>query len=72
MSVNYVKNNIMQMDTPIEQLTNEKTNHSSQTETSALSSKEDNAVKISISKEGMKSYRRISMEATRMQTKPTS
>ncbi len=58
MSINHVESNVSQTDTQSVRLPSEKSGDSSQTEKSVSSPKEDNAVKISISEEGMNSFRK--------------
>lgn len=58
MSINHVESNVSQTGTQSVRLPSEKSSNSSQTEKSVSSPKEDNAVKISISEEGMNSFRK--------------
>ena len=58
MSVNNVNGNVSQVRAGSNWFQNMKVDNSGEKEKSALSTKEDNAVKISISQEGIKSYRK--------------
>lgn len=58
MSVNNIDGNVSQVNAASNWFQNMKVDDSSEKEKSALPAKEDNAVKISISQEGMKSYRK--------------
>lgn len=58
MSVNNIDGNVSQISAGSNWFQNMKVDNSGEKEKSALPTKEDNAVKISISQEGMKSYRK--------------